>query len=123
MSIKYFGSYQGQEVIRGKIISVSGSWSSGLATMQLQVGKKLVTVHGDNGVLIRALDAQYGCITEGHTFSNDAIKGKEIIVLLESWGTISGWKPIEDCSDEDLENLGLLKARSEGKLKIRRYRN
>jgi len=105
--MKHFGTYEGQEVIRGKIISVSGSWGSGLATMQLQAGKKLVTVHGDNGVLIRALDGCYGCITKGHTFSNDSIKGKEIIVVLESWGTIAGWKPIEDCSDEDLQKLVL----------------
>ncbi len=52
-----------------EIVGLSGSWGSGLAILDVKhPDGKVAQLYADNGPLIRALDAAFGCITEGHAF-------------------------------------------------------
>jgi len=88
---------------KGKIISFSGSWGSGLATLTIQNEDGTVKhVPCDNGPTVRALHAAFGnVISKNHTMNNKAIQGKEIYYTLDDMGLVlGGFVPLEMASKE-----------------------
>jgi hypothetical protein len=90
------------ELQKGEILNYSGSWGSGLGTFTIKRDDgKIVQVHSDNAPTIRSLESAYGdVIQEEHTFNVNAIKGKKIYYSVESWGTMAGFQPEEEASEE-----------------------
>lgn len=80
----------------GKIVSVEGSWSSGLATITIEdESGQRITLPADNGPLFRALDRAFGGIGRGHTYDPSYAIGKRIKYVVSEWGTLAGFSPEE----------------------------
>jgi hypothetical protein len=88
------------KVEKDRIVSLVGSWHSGLATLVLENGE----VFCDNGATVRALDAAYGnVIGEGHSIDNvnGGHVGKEIYYSLDEMGMLlEAFTPVEEASEE-----------------------
>ncbi len=80
-------------VHRDTIESFAGSWSSGLATLHLGSGR---AVHGDSGPLGRSLINLFDAYGGNHGIDNAAIRGQDIIYVLEPWGSLAGLSAYED---------------------------
>ena len=82
--------------MRATIKGLRASWGSGLATLVVEDpnGEQGV-LHADNGSLIRALDACFGCIAPGHTVDVSKIVGQEIEYELDEMGLcLAGFEPV-----------------------------
>ena len=88
---------------KGKIIGFSGSWESGLASLQVKDSRtgKIQNLSADNAPLFRALERAFGGVLgAGHTASIANIKGKEIYWVKGDWVDIGGFTPVEEASVE-----------------------
>ena len=78
--------------MQGTITGISGSWSSGLATLLVD-GKP---VYADNGPLMRALDAAFpGFIGVNHTVDPQVVIGKRIDYSTDEWGMLSDFDTLD----------------------------
>lgn len=78
--------------MNGKIVGFYGSWGSGLAQLQIETEKGLVSVPCDNGPTVRALNALFpGFIAKGHTIDNSVIKGQKITYEMDDMGLVLGY--------------------------------
>jgi hypothetical protein len=86
------------DVIKG----ASGSWGSGLATLEFKNGG---SVHSDNGPLFRALESAFGqVVTAGHTANGKGHVGKHIIWWHDDMGlTMGGFVPLADWQAKGLK--------------------
>jgi hypothetical protein len=74
----------------GTIITLRGSWSSGIATLVVKQGKTVRSLYADNGPLVRALDKMFGgVIAPGHRVDLDAIRGRKIRFTTDDFGMIA----------------------------------
>ena len=80
----------------GTIVGMSGSWSSGLATLLVETDEGIDAVFCDNAPTVRALDSAFGgVIGPGHTINVRAVKGKKIHYSVDLSGVLEGFTPIE----------------------------
>ena len=80
----------------GKIVDFRGSWSSGLGTLVLKVGKKFQEVPCENTMTVRALDDMFGdVIAPDHTIDVFAIRGREINFEVDGSGLLLSIGPVE----------------------------
>ena len=72
---------------RATIKGLKASWGSGIATLVIEgPNGEPGMLHADNGPLIRALDACFGCIAPGHSVDVSKIVGQEIEYELDDMG-------------------------------------
>jgi len=73
-----------------------GSWGSGIATLVVEDHNgELGVLHADDGPLIRALDACFGCIVPGHGVDVSRVVGQEIEYELDDLGLcLTGFQPV-----------------------------
>jgi len=93
------------EIFKGTIVQVAGSWGSGLAALTVDDERRgRVTLHSDNGPLVRSLDAAFGdVIGSGHAIDNrkGGHVGKTIFYFLDEFGLcLGGFVPEDDASPE-----------------------
>lgn len=84
--------------MRAKIITLSASWGSGLATLHVENEDGThQALHADNGPLMRALDSAFpGFIQPGHTVDVDVIRGKVIEYVMDDMGLcMAGFAVVE----------------------------
>lgn len=92
------------KIRKGKLIRFSGSWGSGLGTLEIEDSVTGVRecVPCDNGVTIRALEAAFGnVITPGHTANGNGYRGQEVYWSYDELGLVlGGFTPVEEASPE-----------------------
>ena len=92
------------KIRKGKLIRFSGSWGSGLGTLEIEDSVTGVRqcVPCDNGATVRALEAAFGnVITPGHTANGGTYKGREVYWSYDELGlTLGGFTPVEEASPE-----------------------
>jgi len=92
------------EIRKGRLIQFRGSYSSGLATLEIEDSETGAHefIPCDNGATVRALEAAFGgVITEGHTANGDGYKGQEVYWSHDEFGLVlEGFTPVEDASPE-----------------------
>ena len=90
------------EIRKGRLIQFSGSWGSGLGTLEIEDSETSVheLVPCDNGATVRALEAAFGnVITPAHTANGGGYKGREVYWSLDEFGLVlAGFTPVEDGS-------------------------
>ena len=89
---------------KGKLIRFSGSWGSGLGTLEIE--DSVTGVHQcvpcDNGTTVRALEAAFGnVITPGHTANGNGYRGQEVYWSYDELGLVlGGFTPVEEASPD-----------------------
>ena len=82
------------KVFHAVIKGLRGSWSSGLATLDVEQDGHRLGLLGDSGPLVRALDAAFGGVIQpGHRADVSGIVGQDITYWLTDWGALAGFVP------------------------------
>jgi len=85
----------------GRIVDFRGDWSSGMATLVLEVKGRRVAVHCENGPTVRALEAIFGgVIVPSHSVDVGALRGKKIQYEVDEWGVLGSIGPVPEVSRE-----------------------
>jgi len=76
----------------GIIKDFKGSWNSGIAilTIEREDGTTQL-IYCDNAPTVRALDATFGNVIDGHAVNLQAILGKKIRYGLDETGFVLAW--------------------------------
>ena len=91
-------------LLKDTITGLDASWNSGIATLRLQEAGGILC---DNGQLIRALDAAFDIIRDGHCVDVSNMIGQEIYYKLDDLGLgmLEYFVPVDEVSEEDLEEI------------------
>lgn len=90
--------------MKGTIEGFGGSWGSGIGYLVID-GKPIPC---ENAQTVRSLDACFGnVISAGHSVNNDAIKGKEVVYSVDSFGMLLGFTPVEDWTGPEIPAEGI----------------
>ena len=81
-----------EDVQQGIITDFRASFGSGIATLLVD-GR---AIYCDNGVTVRALDACFGCIADGHTVDVSQLIGQQIAYQVDDLGMLTSFAPIGD---------------------------
>ena len=81
-----------EDVQEGTITGFRRSWANGIATLLVD-GR---AIYCDNAPTVRALDACFGCIADGHTIDVSLLIGQQIAYQVDDLGMLTSFAPIGD---------------------------
>lgn len=90
---------------RGRILVFHGSWSSGLAALEVLLANgETRSIYCENAPTIRALDACFGnVIRPNHTVAIPAeAQDRELVLTVDELGILLAFTPIEDWTGPDI---------------------
>lgn len=89
---------------RGKLEAFSGFWGSGIGFLVIDG----VPIPCENGATVRALEACFGnVVMSDHRASSENFKGREVVFLVDDFGLLLGFTPIEEWQGPEIPEGGI----------------
>jgi hypothetical protein len=80
----------------GTIKGFKGSWDSGIASLTVEQKDGTKTIYCDNAPTVRALDALFGNVIDGHSVNLEAILGRKIRYALDESSILAWIRGVEE---------------------------